>query len=136
MSIIYPSCLRINDLKLMVHLGFGAEERHNPQKIKLNIELYYSNQPLASREDGVGFICYHQLTDALKLVVLGKEFALIEYLARELCDELERFLANAKQAAKLQDVRYILHLHKCFVPVADVENGATYSYTNLDGGLL
>lgn len=132
----YYACLKIHDFCLMVNLGYGQQERAIPQKVSLDIELYYSNTPQASYDDGDNFICYDELCNAIRNVVIDKEFALIEYMVKNICQTIEEFLYNAKLKAKIDDVRYVINLHKCNVPIDDVKGGASYCYTNLENGLL
>ncbi len=119
----------------MVNLGFGAEERIEKQQIKLDIELYFSNPPIACTEDGKGFICYHSLSNVLKGVIEGREFSLIEYLATQLENAMKSFLQTAKSQAGIDDVRYVLRLHKCYVPIDGVLDGTSYILTNIKQGL-
>jgi dihydroneopterin aldolase len=131
----YPAAISLNGFSLNVNLGLGSAERAVPQQIKVDIDLYFSNQPKACFHDGEGFICYHEISDLIAEVVQGKEFQLIEYMGRQFCDALEPYLQRAAQMAEINDVRYVMKLRKCSPPIEGLLGDAVYSFTNLANGL-
>lgn len=131
----YPAAISLNGFSMMVKLGLEAQERSVAQQIKVDIDLYFSNQPKACFHDGEGFICYHELSDLISEVVLEREFQLIEYMGRQFCDALEPYLIGAARKAEIDDVRYILKLRKCSPPIEGLLGDAVYSFTNLPNGL-
>jgi FolB domain-containing protein len=132
---VYPASLSLNQLRLMVHLGHGEEERNTVQPIHISVTLYLSNLPHACAEDGAGFFCYQELADLLKQVVEHQRFALIEYLAMRMCAVTENWLDEKMQEVGVEDVRYRLQLDKVEAPVPELQNGSSFVYTNLPTGL-
>jgi dihydroneopterin aldolase len=119
----------------MVHLGYGELERATAQEITLDITLYFSNPPVSTLQDGTGFLCYHSLCDTLESCTKQRSYALIEYLATHYANTLSAWLASAKEDTGIEQIYYVLRLHKCHAPVPALHGGASYSCTNLPQGL-
>lgn len=80
-----PSCrLSLNDLRLKVRLGCGAEERAAVQEVSFDLSIRFPRLPEGSRSDELeGTICYGALSEKLRALCESREFKLIEHLGWE-----------------------------------------------------
>lgn len=115
------SSLKIKDVELLVRLGCSAEERAVSQKVLLNIFLKFSEELKASESDElVDTFCYDEIVKEVLLKIEGREFKLIEFLAKEIY----------KIVASQLDQRALLQVSvlKCSLPVEWINKGAEFTY--------
>jgi dihydroneopterin aldolase len=79
-----PCRLGLNDLRLKVRLGCGAEERATVQEVSFDLAIRFPRPPEGSRTDELeGTICYGELSEKLRALCGSREFKLIEHLGWE-----------------------------------------------------
>ncbi len=106
-----------------VHLGISAEERQHPQRIILDIRFYLPSLMSSSVDDNGEYICYHGISEKVYALCIGREYRLIEYLAQEVYRLLRRETA--------EEVKLWIKLHKARILLSYVEDGSSYTYTDL-----
>ena len=110
--------LHINNLSLFVHLGYSAEERSVLQEVQVSIEVGFPTWPLGETTDCLeDTLCYDEMCHLLRNYVKGRQFKLIEKMARECLSVLN---------TKYPFVLIRLTLHKK-APVEGLEGGVKYS---------
>jgi FolB domain-containing protein len=119
----YSQYLSVNRVRVPVRLGLTPEERAAAQPVEMDLRFYMPDIPAYARKDEGDFICYGKITQRIVQVCSAGEFRLIEYLAMEVYRML--------RAQVHEDVKIWLRALKCQVPVAQVLNGASYTYTDL-----
>ena len=111
--------LRIRDLSLRVHLGWPAEERTEPQEVRVRLELRYFTAPEgAATDDLSGTLCYARICEAFAAYAAAHEFRLVEKLAQDL-------YSIAKEIAG-ERALLALSLHKVQPPVNGLLGGVEY----------
>jgi dihydroneopterin aldolase len=87
--------LSINQMELMLNLGFGAEERSTKQSILIDFDIYLKSLPQSCLDDDInGTYCYFDLTQKIQALCINREFKLIEYLCNEIFILLEKNLTH------------------------------------------
>lgn len=115
-----PSQITLNNLLLLVSLGWPSEERAEQQQVSVNLTLTFDSPPKACQTDLLDdTVCYHGLTDALKNGVRNKKFRLIEHLTHELYHLSKQFLPP--------QVSIFIHVTKK-PAIADLIDGVSFSY--------
>lgn len=95
------SRLRLNKLELQVNLGWPEKERAKPQPIYLDIELSGNHLLKACKTDTLDdTVCYDILSTAIKAHVKNLEFKLVEHLAWDLFNFIQKKLPK-KMGLKL-----------------------------------
>ena len=126
----YPYCFTIDRLSLQAHLGWQAPERSVPQKVTIDMRIYF-DAPLACMSDDNGsFLDYYALCNKVTQQVESREFRLIEYMTTELFNVVRATI----DASKYPDARLWLRLAKSDAPVAHLENGASFVMSDLPAG--
>src|SRR4051812_10502676 len=83
-SEILPCALALNDLRLDVRLGCGADERARPQGVRVDLSIRFDRLPEGTRSDRLdGTVCYAEISEKLRALCKEREFHLIENLAYE-----------------------------------------------------
>ena len=119
----YNNVLSINSLGVDVRLGISKEEQKNPQRIILDIRFYMPAVMSSSVDDKGEYICYHGISEKIYALCISKEFRLIEYLAQEVYRLIRRETAD--------EVKLWVKLHKTRILLSYVEEGSSYTYTDL-----
>lgn len=119
----YNNCLTINRLRLTVHLGYENGERKTPQPVEVDIKLFFPELTEASINDDGNFSCYDKISHVIKKLCDEKEFRLIEYLGKEIYNAIRPTVDN--------EVKIMVKITKCGLPVSFVLGGASFSYTDL-----
>jgi FolB domain-containing protein len=89
------SRLTINQLVLKLHIGVEELERLNTQEIECNLDLCFSNPPLACQSSNIqDAVCYADLVEVINEFCLGKEFILIEELCFSMHQHLKKHLPD------------------------------------------
>jgi len=115
--------MTLHQLEIETYLGWGEQERSQPQKIRVDIRLGFTIPPLACRNDELAdTICYHRLITQLKQYLANRSFRLIEYLGRE----IYQFI---KSTHPQQLVSIRVHKHP---PMADIIEGVSFHYGDED----
>jgi dihydroneopterin aldolase len=96
--------------------------------VSFTIELEFKQAPRAVTTDRLeDTVCYFDLTGGIRALCEKKRFNLVEYLAAEVCKNVEATLTAAK---KRDDVAKItITVLKLAPPVPDVHGGACFIYT-------
>lgn len=81
--------LKVENLELMVHLGWSDEERRRVRRVLINIEFILNELPKAVVSDDLQDtpVCYHKIEMILRREIEDNEFKLLEYLGYR-CYEL------------------------------------------------
>lgn len=115
------SSLKIKDVELSVRLGCSAEERAVSQKVLLNVFLKFSEELVALESDELAdTFCYDEIVKEVLVKIAGREFKLIEFLAKEI---YKTIAAKLDQRALLQ-----VSILKCSLPVEWKNKGAEFVY--------
>lgn len=111
--------LYIKDLSLYLKLGCLPEERKSPQQVLVNMEFRFPKAPHAIESDNLeDTICYAEVSNALKNYCEGKEFKLIEKLARDLALVTKDIIGN--------NIALSLTVHKVRPPIENLLGGTLY----------
>jgi 7,8-dihydroneopterin aldolase/epimerase/oxygenase len=111
--------MRIKDLSLQVRLGCTADERANPQEVRVGIELRFAEAPMGVESDDLkDTICYARISEALKAHVEGKEFQLVEKMAGDFYQIVRRMVEGRAESS--------VTVHKVRPPVGDLLGGVEY----------
>lgn len=117
--------LKINDLRLWVHLGCSEQEKYSPQAVRIDIEFLFQKEILAIKSDNLhDTICYVQVTELLQSLVEEKSFNLIEYLTYCMFETIEEKLLLPNHF----DIHWKITVTKLSPPVANVHGGVSFSY--------
>lgn len=112
--------LRICDLSLQVKLGCAAEERMSAQEVRVGVELRFESAPKGAWTDSLeDTICYARISEALRAHLKEGEFSLVEKIANDLFEIVERFVEGR---AKIR-----LTVRKVKPPVEGLLGGVEYS---------
>lgn len=102
-----------------VRLGWGAEERSEPQGVSFDVELRFAELPRASFTDDLGdTVCYAGVAAALREVCARGEYRLIERLGREAH-------VRVRELCPPQS-RLRVRVTKLKPPVAELTGGASF----------
>ncbi len=111
--------LSIGSLTLPVHLGCSSEERSVLQEVGLSIEMEFPATPSGEETDCLeDTLCYGEVCETLRNFVNGREFHLIEKMARECLSVLKE---------KHHSMKIRLTLHKKQPPVKGLKGGVKYT---------
>ncbi|MEW6057812.1 MAG: dihydroneopterin aldolase [Bdellovibrionota bacterium] len=115
------SCiLSVRGFRLMVHLGWGEEERAALQPIKVDFKIRFEKTPTACQTDDlVGTVDYGQLTQVVRQYCESKPFKLIEHMAFGIHAEIRKAIAK--------DLRLLVTVTKD-PPIPEVKDGASFSF--------
>ena len=80
--------IHIHDLEVFYRVGVPNEERAQPQRLLLDIQLYLDFRPAAATDDLTKTINYFAVTQQLLKFGEGREWKLIEKLAEDLATAL------------------------------------------------
>lgn len=114
--------LHLNELRLQVKLGCGAEERQNPQFVRFDIQIRFQAIPEGCFTDRIeDTLCYAKISEILK-DLCDREYQLIEHLGMEAFSKLvDQTPANS----------YLkLCLTKERPPIEGLEGGASFTLEN------
>ncbi len=123
------NALRLNDLRLEVHLGWTDEERARPQPVEATVFIRFPKILSACKTDNLAdTACYAHICEAIEAAVREKPFKLIERLAFE--------LHAATIACLPEGARACVELTKIEAPVKNLLGGATFIYGDAWGDKL
>ncbi len=122
---VYKSSLYIEDYALGCHLGCTAEERKEPQEIRISLKISFFSQPKVCLSDKLeDTICYAKICTLMKSVVDEKHYSTVEHLGYQILTKLKiRFSSHYK---------FTLELHKVSPPVEGLLGGVVYSCSDDD----
>ena len=93
MEVNIHSTLIVQQLTLVVHLGWSEAEREQTQQIWVDIEFDFLQLPKACDSDELAdTICYYKLSLALQAVCSAKSYKLLELLAHDLFKTVKNHL--------------------------------------------
>lgn len=111
--------LSLEGVRLEVRLGAGEEERARPQPVELDVEIHFDRPPGACRTDRIeDTICYAQLVEAARELVVGHEFRSIERLGAALHERLRQELSEG--------ARLWIEVTKLAPPIEGLRGGARF----------
>ena len=126
----YPYIFTINRQLLTVNLGYYPAERGKPQRIAVDLRLYFKKAPECAATDQAPFIDYGILCQSLKDFIKDKEFSLVEHLATELFYLTRGIL----EAHCTDEIKLWFRLTKITTPIPDLADGASYILCDLPAG--
>jgi FolB domain-containing protein len=80
--------IHIHDLEVFYRVGVPDEERAQPQRLLIDIELHLDFRPAAATDDLTKTINYFDVTQRLLKFGEGREWKLIEKLAEDIASTL------------------------------------------------
>lgn len=111
--------LRIFGILIPVRLGCIPGERDRPQDVEFDVAIRFATPPKGMVTDQIeDTISYIDIVDRLKGVITGNEFALIEFLGRELFAAIRTLLDEGD--------RLTLTVRKLTPPVPEIRRGAEF----------
>lgn len=115
--------LVVRGLRLMIHLGCGAEERRNPQPVDVDLAFRFKEAPVGCETDELAdTVCYAELSERLASYCEGKEFKLVESLAAQLFRVAKETLAR-----EYSDGELTLRVTKLHPPVPNLNGGVAFT---------
>ncbi len=119
--------LTINNLRLWVTLGCGAEEKGQLQLVDISVILNTKGPPPGCHTDLLTDVyCYKDIIERIELAVADRPFNLVEQLTMTVWGAVRLYLDEAEIeqcAAELEVV-----VTKCHPPIANVHGGISFSY--------
>lgn len=113
------SALKLQELRLMVHLGCSPEERKLEQEVRVSTELRFKTAPFGIASDELGdTINYALIAETYFAVAKRREFNLIENLAGELLLALRDVVKDQAFVA--------ISVHKVMPPIEGLIGGAVF----------
>lgn len=82
--------IQIEELEVFYHVGVGEEERSRPQRLLLSVQLVLDFSTAAAKDDVRWSIDYAAVCDRLASFGERRSWCLIETLAAEMADLLQR----------------------------------------------
>jgi dihydroneopterin aldolase len=102
-----PDRLTLAALRLMAHIGVTEEERRERQRLELDLELYADLEPAGQSGDLRHTVDYRQAADAVRALVEGRPWHLVEAAAHATVAEiLERFPQVGRAVVRVR--KYVL----------------------------
>jgi dihydroneopterin aldolase len=102
-----PDRLLLASLRLQAHIGVTEEERRTRQRLELDLELYADLDRAGRSGDLRDTIDYRQAADAVRALIEGRPWHLVEAAAHGVAtDLLERFPAVGRTVVRVR--KYVL----------------------------
>jgi dihydroneopterin aldolase len=102
-----PDRLSLAGLRLMSHIGVTEEERRERQRLELDLELYVDLDAAGRSGDLRHTIDYRQAADAVRALIEGRPWHLVEATAHATVgDLLERFPQVGRVVVRVR--KYVL----------------------------
>lgn len=99
--------LTVHALKVMAHIGVTEEERRDRQRLEVDVDLFADLEKAGRTGDLASTIDYRQVADALRALLEGRPWHLVEAAARGSLDVLfERFPAVFRAVVRVR--KYVL----------------------------
>ena len=112
--------LTLNQISLLVHLGWGEEEREVPQKIWVDISIQFSSLPVGCQTDELSdTVCYATLAKSLKKFCENRSFKLIEHLTHEIYTMVKKEVHSLPISVTLTKFPPTKNLHHCTFTLKD-----------------
>jgi len=112
--------LELGGARLAVRLGCGTEERAQPQAVDLDLAVRFAEPPAACETDKLeDTVCYGELVELARAFVCGREFKLLERLARDLFAELRPLVPPGAELW--------LRVTKLRPPIAELARGVSFA---------
>ena len=80
-----PDCITIEDLAVRFHVGVPDEERTEPQRLLITIELAHDLGASGATDNLIETIDYFAVCEAVKALGQARSWKLIEALADDIC---------------------------------------------------
>ena len=114
--------MKIQKLRLMVHLGVPAPERVETQPVDIDVVLEFSTLPGGCLSDSIDeTICYGTLADEFRKEIAGKEYKLIEKLAHDLFAVTKRMVSSLREVSRVE-----VAVVKVNAPVEGLRDGVRF----------
>lgn len=112
--------LTIRGILLSVRLGCSEDERKSPQPVEVDVSIRFESPPRGVVTDRLeDTVCYSLLVSAIKEVVTGREFSLVEHLAGEIFGALRGIVASPH--------RLRVTVLKVSPPIPELTRGAEFT---------
>lgn len=112
--------LELRGARLAVRLGCGGDERAQPQAVDLDLAVRFAEPPAACESDKLeDTVCYGELVELARAFVRGREFRLLERLARDLFAELRPLVPPGAELW--------LRVTKLRPPIAELSGGVSFA---------
>jgi dihydroneopterin aldolase len=84
-----PDLIRVNELEVMAHIGVPDDERLQPQRLLISMEMSLDSFAHAAKTDSVGWtVHYGEVVERVKQVVAKRHRKLLETLAEDIAFEI------------------------------------------------
>ena len=114
------STLSLNSLRLKVKLGCQAEERNEPQFVRFDITIRFSELPIGCVTDRLqDTVCYAQISEQVASICKKTEYSLIEKLGFDAFHSIREILPPS--------IGLLLKIVKEKPPVEHLEGGASFT---------
>lgn len=111
--------LRIENLRLDVHLGCTAEERAVPQEVRVTVEFRFHEPPAGLLTDELrDTICYAEVSQWIGEVARARHYQLVEKLAGDIYLKVSERTRGLAACA--------MSIHKVKPPVDNLLGGTVY----------
>ena len=117
--------LAISDLRVWVHLGYGKEEKHNPQLVSIDVEIIFNKHPPAVETDQLDdTLCYLKAVESIQALTQKNRFNLIENLGAKVHEAIYNTIKIENH--NLYNVNVVVK--KMSPPVPGVHGFVSFSY--------
>ena len=81
-----PDRITIKDLEVRFHVGVPEDERAEPQKLLITIEMTHNLGPSGASDNLAETVNYYTVCQAIKALGQARRWKLIEALADDICE--------------------------------------------------
>ncbi|MDP7049166.1 MAG: dihydroneopterin aldolase [Verrucomicrobiota bacterium] len=81
-----PDCITIKDLEVQFHIGVPDEERAEPQKLLITIQMTHDLCPSGASDNLEQTIDYHSVCQSVRALGRTRRWKLLEALADDICE--------------------------------------------------
>jgi dihydroneopterin aldolase len=122
---MHKSVLKINKLRINIHLGWSREEREIKQDVDVYIKFLFNGLPKACITDNLEeTICYDKLAKLITSYTESKQFKLIEALCYQLYNLIRQNVSN--------DPKIWIKVVKCKPPVENILGNTSFVLSDLE----
>lgn len=113
--------LKVRQLSLQVCIGANELERAQSQEVRISVELRFRETPIGLWSDQLeDTICYEKICQAFRGRVAGHQYVLVEKLAGDLMDLLQRITEGRAEVA--------IDVEKVAPPIEGLQGGVLFHY--------
>lgn len=89
--------LKVNQLKLSIHLGWSEKERKHEQQVALSFTIDMPTPKACLTDELTDTVCYDALIKKIQAHVKNKEYRLIEYFSQDMYQLVKSELPKKSQ---------------------------------------